>query len=224
MPTSSTPLIIGIAGSSGSGKTTIAQSILEAIGRDKIAFLPHDAYYRDQSEKTFEERLQVNYDHPDSLETELLIKHIQALKRGESVVSPPLSGGINLKAKEKAMSNTSLDNVQWRATLLLNFWRSVAAGIVWFIIRLIMQDSMGEAASMLLLPVVYFVILLPLGLLAIFLSNAGVPYVGFVSLVAAVAIIVGDPIVCLISLIKPGLLPVRNYSPLNFKLIMLVTY
>ena len=88
MPTSSTPLIIGIAGSSGSGKTTMAQSILEAIGRDKIAFLPHDAYYRDQSEKTFEERLQVNYDHPDSLETELLIKHIQALKRGESVDLP----------------------------------------------------------------------------------------------------------------------------------------
>lgn len=88
MPTSSTPLIIGIAGSSGSGKTTMAQSILEAIGRDKIAFLPHDAYYCDQSEKTFEERLQVNYDHPDSLETELLIKHIQALKRGESVDLP----------------------------------------------------------------------------------------------------------------------------------------
>ena len=65
MPTSSTPLIIGIAGSSGSGKTTMAQSILEAIGRDKIAFLPHD-----------------------SLETELLIKHIQALKRGESVDLP----------------------------------------------------------------------------------------------------------------------------------------
>lgn len=122
------------------------------------------------------------------------------------------------------MSNTSLDNVQWGATLLLNLLRSVAAGIVWFVIRLIMQDSFGEAASMLLLPVVYFVILLPLGLLAIFLANAGVPYIGLVSLVAAVAIVVGDPILFLISLIKPNLLPVRNYSPINFKLIMLVTY
>lgn len=122
------------------------------------------------------------------------------------------------------MSNTSLDNVQWGATLLLNFWRSVAAGVVWFIVRLIMQDSLGESASMLLLPAMYFVILLPLGLFAIFLSNAGVPYVGFFSLMAAISIIVGDPILFLVSLIKPGLLPVRNYSPLNFQLIILVTY
>lgn len=88
MPTSYTPLIIGIAGGSGSGKTTMAHSILDAIGEDRIAFMPHDAYYRDQRNKTFEERLQVNYDHPDSLETELLIKHIQALKRGEAVDLP----------------------------------------------------------------------------------------------------------------------------------------
>ena len=88
MPTSYTPLIIGIAGGSGSGKTTMAHSILGAIGEDRIAFLPHDAYYRDQSNKTFEERLKVNYDHPDSLETELLIKHIQALKHGEEVNLP----------------------------------------------------------------------------------------------------------------------------------------
>ncbi len=88
MPTSYTPLIIGIAGGSGSGKTTMAHSILEAIGEDRIAFLPHDSYYRDQSTKTFEERLQVNYDHPNSLETELLIRHIQSLKRGEAVDLP----------------------------------------------------------------------------------------------------------------------------------------
>lgn len=122
------------------------------------------------------------------------------------------------------MSNTSLDSVQWGATLLLNFLRSVAAGIVWFVIRLFMHDSFGEAASMLLLPALYFAILLPLGLLAIFLTNVGVPYIGLVSLVAAVAIVVGDPILFLISLIKPNFLPVRNYSPINFKLIMLVTY
>jgi hypothetical protein len=123
------------------------------------------------------------------------------------------------------MSNISLDNVQWGATLLLNFLRSVAAGIVWFLIRLLlMHDSLGESASMLLLPAFYFVILLPLGLFAIFLANAGVPYVRLVSLVAAVAIVVGDPILFLISLIKPNVLPVRNYSPVNFKLIMLVTY
>ena len=88
MPTSYTPLIIGIAGGSGAGKTTLANSILEAIGEDKITLLPHDAYYRNQSNMTFEERRLVNYDHPDSLETDLLIKHIQTLKCGEAVYLP----------------------------------------------------------------------------------------------------------------------------------------
>ncbi len=88
MLTPMTPLIIGIAGGSGSGKSTLATSILEAIGNDRIAFLPHDAYYRNQDEKTFEQRLMVNYDHPDSLETELLIEHIQRLKQGEAVDRP----------------------------------------------------------------------------------------------------------------------------------------
>lgn len=88
MPTSYTPLIIGIAGGSGSGKTTLANSILEAIGEDKIALLPHDAYYRDQRDKTLEERRLVNYDHPDSLETDLMIKHIQTLLRGEAIDLP----------------------------------------------------------------------------------------------------------------------------------------
>jgi uridine kinase len=98
MPTSSTPLIIGIAGGSGSGKTTLASSILEAIGEDRIALLPHDAYYRDQSYKTFNERLSVNYDHPDSLETELLIKHIQSLQRGEAVDMPVYDFKLHTRA------------------------------------------------------------------------------------------------------------------------------
>lgn len=82
------PLVIGIAGGSGSGKTTLAQAILEHIGREKIAFLPHDAYYYNQDHMPFEERIKVNYDHPDSLETDLLIAHIKALKAGKSVQMP----------------------------------------------------------------------------------------------------------------------------------------
>jgi len=82
------PLVVGIAGGSGSGKTTLAQLILERIGADKIAFLPHDAYYRNQNNMTYDERLKVNYDHPDSLETELLIEHIQSLKSGYSIELP----------------------------------------------------------------------------------------------------------------------------------------
>jgi len=100
MPSPSTPMIIGIAGGSGSGKTTLANSILDAIGRDRISFLPHDAYYRNQSDKTFEERLLVNYDHPDSLETELLIKHIQTLKRGEAVDLPVYDFKLNTRSDQ----------------------------------------------------------------------------------------------------------------------------
>jgi len=88
MAHSKSPLIIGIAGGSGSGKTTLAELILEHIGKDKIAFLPHDAYYRDQDHLPYEERVKVNYDHPDSLETELLIRHIQDLEEGKPIELP----------------------------------------------------------------------------------------------------------------------------------------
>ncbi len=83
-----TRFVIGIAGGSGSGKTTLARLIMERIGPESIAFLPHDAYYRDFSHLPPEERLQVNYDHPNTLETELLIEHIRALKAGKAVDRP----------------------------------------------------------------------------------------------------------------------------------------
>ncbi len=82
------PFIIGIAGASGSGKTTLSECILTEIGPDFIATLPHDSYYRNQDGKTIEERLKVNYDHPESLETELLIEHINQLKAGKAVEMP----------------------------------------------------------------------------------------------------------------------------------------
>lgn len=88
MVTSSFPFIIGIAGGSGSGKTTLAQSILNEVGRERISFLPQDAYYRNQNHLPMEERLKVNYDHPDSLETDLMIEHIKALRAGETIAMP----------------------------------------------------------------------------------------------------------------------------------------
>lgn len=88
MSASKPPFIIGIAGASGSGKTTLSERILEEIGKEKIALLPHDAYYRNQDHRSFEERLKVNYDHPESLETELLIEHIHQLKNGQTVHLP----------------------------------------------------------------------------------------------------------------------------------------
>lgn len=82
------PLILGIAGGSGSGKTTIAHTIIERVGGDRIAFVQHDAYYRDQSDISFEQRLLVNYDHPASLETELLVRHLHELRAGLVIALP----------------------------------------------------------------------------------------------------------------------------------------
>ena len=88
MTTKHSSLVIGIAGGTGSGKTTIADYILETVGPEKIAFFPHDAYYRELDGLTQEERSQVNFDHPSSLETELLIEHIKRLRNGESIELP----------------------------------------------------------------------------------------------------------------------------------------
>src|SRR6266542_1411469 len=81
-------LVIGIAGGSGSGKTTVAQVILQRVGRDRIAFLQHDSYYKDLSGLPPTQRADVNFDHPDSLETELLIEHIASLRDGKAVEVP----------------------------------------------------------------------------------------------------------------------------------------
>lgn len=81
-------LIVGIAGGTGSGKTTVAKRIAAAIPSSAVTTIEHDAYYRDRSELSIEERSQVNYDHPDALETELLIEHIDRLRAGETVDVP----------------------------------------------------------------------------------------------------------------------------------------
>ncbi len=82
------PLVIAIAGGSGSGKTTVAQEILQRVGPDRIAFLQHDSYYKDLSGLPPTQRAEVNFDHPNSLETELLTEHIAALRDGKSVEVP----------------------------------------------------------------------------------------------------------------------------------------
>ncbi len=82
------PLVIGIAGGSGSGKTTVAQEILKRVGPDQIAFLQHDSYYKDLNGLPPTQRAEVNFDHPNSLETDLLIEHILALRDGRDVEVP----------------------------------------------------------------------------------------------------------------------------------------
>lgn len=100
MSLNSPSFVIGIAGASGSGKTTLSEKILEEIGPDSIALLPHDAYYRNQDDKPYEERLKVNYDHPSSLETELLIEHIHQLKAGKAVHVPVYDFVNHTRSKE----------------------------------------------------------------------------------------------------------------------------
>jgi uridine kinase len=82
------PIVFGVAGGTASGKTTVARAILDAVGAAKIAYLPHDAYYHDRIDLSFEERARLNYDHPDSLDTKLLIRHIKDLSVGAPVHVP----------------------------------------------------------------------------------------------------------------------------------------
>lgn len=82
------PIIIGIAGGSGSGKTTVINHIVNTIGEENLVCLQHDSYYRDLKHLSFEERSKQNFDHPSSLETELMIRHVEALKEGYQVEVP----------------------------------------------------------------------------------------------------------------------------------------
>lgn len=82
------PIIIGVAGGTASGKTTVSKKILEAVGANHLAYLQHDAYYRDLSHWPMEKRKGFNFDHPDSLENELLIEHLEVLLRGQPVQIP----------------------------------------------------------------------------------------------------------------------------------------
>lgn len=82
------PLVIGLAGGSGSGKTTIARRLHDTVGADQVAMIQHDAYYRDLDHLPFEQRAKVNFDHPDSLETELLVEHLETLRSSGTIQRP----------------------------------------------------------------------------------------------------------------------------------------
>lgn len=84
----SPPLVIGVAGGSGSGKTTVVRRIIESIGDDQVTVLEQDRYYRDRNDLRLEERAALNYDHPDSLETDLLVRHVHELRAGRPVEVP----------------------------------------------------------------------------------------------------------------------------------------
>jgi len=82
------PLVIGVAGGTGSGKSTVAAKIVEGLPAGTVAVLDHDSYYRDRSDLSQQAREQLNYDHPDSLETSLLVQHLRTLRSGQAVDMP----------------------------------------------------------------------------------------------------------------------------------------
>lgn len=94
------PLIIGVGGGSGSGKTTVVKHILSSIGRKNILLIQHDSYYRDLNHLPLEERKKQNFDHPSSLETELMIRHVNALKNGYQVDIPVYDFAAHTRSEE----------------------------------------------------------------------------------------------------------------------------
>lgn len=83
-----TPVLIGVCGGSGSGKTTLAQRLVQSLGSDDAVCVSFDSYYRDMADLTVEERSVVNFDHPDSLDVEMLVDHLQSLRAGNEVAVP----------------------------------------------------------------------------------------------------------------------------------------
>jgi len=93
-------LIIGIAGGSGSGKSTVVNQIIRHLPKDAVSVIPQDAYYRDNRHLSAEERARINFDHPSSIEFNLLIKHLDMLKTGSSVEMPVYSYVTCARSKE----------------------------------------------------------------------------------------------------------------------------
>lgn len=81
-------MVVGVAGGSGSGKSTVVREVVRALEPGTVSVIQHDAYYRDLAHIPFEQRARTNFDHPDSLETELLLEHVQGLLSGRSVDVP----------------------------------------------------------------------------------------------------------------------------------------
>jgi uridine kinase len=94
------PFLIGIAGGTGSGKTTVARRIFDSLRLDSAVFIEHDAYYRDLAHLSLEERAAVNFDHPDSLDNELLVDHLGALLDRRTIEKPVYDFARHTRAGE----------------------------------------------------------------------------------------------------------------------------
>jgi len=96
----SRPIFVGIAGGTGSGKSTVASNIANGLPQESVALLDHDSYYKHHPEMPFEEREFLNYDHPDALDNELLLQHLDALKAGQAIEAPKYDFKTHARRKE----------------------------------------------------------------------------------------------------------------------------
>ena len=94
------PLIIGVCGGSGAGKTSVVRAIIQALGQDDVAELAEDAYYREYQHLSEAERTRINWDHPDAIEVELLLEHINRLRAGETIQRPIYDFAAYARASE----------------------------------------------------------------------------------------------------------------------------
>jgi uridine kinase len=92
-----TPVVVGIAGGTGSGKTTFARAIVDRVGKDNVTFISHDNYYKALNHLTAEERDSRNFDHPDALDTHLLVEHVKELKQNKAVCIPTYDFGTHCR-------------------------------------------------------------------------------------------------------------------------------
>ena len=100
-------ILIGIAGGTGSGKTTLADKLVDSFGRDEVSILRHDNYYKRHDDMCYEERCKLNYDHPDAFDTDLLCEHIKMLKAGQSIEMPVYDYTIHNRSNETVTVTTA---------------------------------------------------------------------------------------------------------------------
>jgi uridine kinase len=147
--------VIGVVGGSGSGKTTVARSIYDMPGMD-AAFLDQDAYYRNLSHLSLEERKRVNFDHPDAFDTELLVAHLEALARGDAIEKPTYDYAAYTRAapteRIESRDVVLVDGIllfadaRLRALIDIKIYVDVAEDVRF--IRRLQRDTQGRGRSM----------------------------------------------------------------------------
>lgn len=107
-------IIIGIAGGTGSGKTTLTERLRDHFGADEVSVLNHDSYYKRHDELPYEERCKLNYDHPDAFDNDLLIQHLKELKAGRAIDCPVYDYADHNRSSEGSTSSLPPSS-SWRA-------------------------------------------------------------------------------------------------------------